>query len=112
MPVNFIGKSGRILEETNQGMMKISRILIPVNYSGVDPFDMDPAVPIAAIPRLAPLEDLGKIAPDSPAFKFLERRMVRERNRIIHALEEANEIADEVISQLKELPYPPHRPRS
>jgi hypothetical protein len=102
-PGNLEGDLRRGLEKVNRLMMKLSRILIPVSYSAVDNFDEDRAIPIPPLPRLAQLEDLGKMAPGDWPFKFLERKMVRERNRIILALEEAEEIMAEMIPQLRGL---------
>ncbi len=91
------------MEKVNRLMTKLSRILIPVSYSAVDNFDEDRAIPIPPFPRLAQLEDLAKMPPGDWPFKFLERKMVRERNRIIHALEEAEEVMTDMIPQLRAL---------
>jgi len=87
-------------EELNSCLMKLSRLLIPVNYSAVDPFDMDLAVPIPPLPRLQRAAQLGNMDPNSQTFKFLERKMVRERNRVCFALEEATKLIEETLTKI------------
>jgi hypothetical protein len=90
----------QVAEELNNCLMKLSRLLIPVNYSAVDPFDIDIAVPIPPIPRLQRVAHLGNMDPNSWTFKFLERKMLRERNRVCFALEEASKLIDETLTKL------------
>ena len=70
---------------------------MPINYSAVDPFDMDLAVPIPPLPRLQPVIQLAAMNSNSHDFKFLERKMIRERNRVCYALEEATELIEETL---------------
>jgi hypothetical protein len=79
----------------NQCLMKLSRELMPVNYCSVDRFDADRAYPIEPFRRLQPIADLGNMDRDDASFKFLERKMVRERNRVCHALDQALEFIAE-----------------
>lgn len=82
----------------DQCIMKLSRILIPVSYSSTDRFDMDLAVSIPPFVRLQPVAELATMDPQSNDFKFLERKMVRERNRVCHALLEAAELIDQTLN--------------
>ena len=82
-------------------LMKLSRILIPVSYSAVDRFEADLAVPIPPLPRMQPLTELAAMDPESKPFKFLERKMVRERTRVCHFLKEAIELIDQTLDSLK-----------
>jgi hypothetical protein len=86
-----------VAEALNRCLMKLSRILMPINYSAVDPFDMDLAVPIPPLPRLQPVIQLAAMNSNSHDFKFLERKMIRERNRVCYALEEATELIEETL---------------
>ncbi len=95
-PLTFIPEA----EELNNCMMKLSRLLIPVNYSAVDPFEMDLAVSIPPIPRLQGVAHLVNMDPNSWAFKFLERKMLRERNRVCFALDEASRSIEETLAKL------------
>jgi hypothetical protein len=85
----------------NTCLMKLSRILVPVSYSAVDRFESDLAVPIPPFPRLQPVAELASMDDQSNAFKFLERKMLRERNRVCHALIEAAELIEQTLSGLK-----------
>ncbi|MBW2153595.1 MAG: M28 family peptidase [Deltaproteobacteria bacterium] len=85
----------------DQCIMKLSRILIPVSYSGTDRFDMDLAVSIPPFPRLQPVAELAAMDPRSHDFKYLERKMVRERNRVCHALIKAAGCIDRTLSSLR-----------
>lgn len=84
----------------NGCLMKLSRILIPVSYSAVDRFESDLAVPIPALPRLQPVAEMAAMDRQSNTFKFIERKMLRERNRICHALIEAAELIDQTLNDL------------
>jgi len=85
----------------DQCIMKLSRTLIPVSYSATDRFDMDLAVPIPPFSRLLPATELTAMDPESHDFKFLERKMIRERNRVCHALSEAVKLVDQTLSDLE-----------
>jgi hypothetical protein len=84
----------------NACIMKLSRLLIPVNYSAVDPFEMDLAIPIPPLPRLQPLVELGTLDRQSTSFKFLERKMLRERTRVSHALSQACELIEGSLAEV------------
>ena len=86
-------------ETLNRCLMRLSRVLMPINYSATDPFDMDLAVPIPPLPRLQPVTQLAGMDPNSQDFKFFERKMVRERNRVCYALEEATGLIDETLGE-------------
>ncbi len=73
----------------NKCLMGLSRELMPVNYCSVDRFDADRAYPIEPFQRLRPIADLGNMSRQDALFKYLERKMLRERNRVCHALERA-----------------------
>lgn len=90
-------------EFLNQCIIMLSRILMPVNYSAVDRFDADRAIPIPALPRLQELRGISEMVRSNAPFKFLERKMVRERNRICHALSEASNAIEQTIKHLSAL---------
>jgi len=62
---------------------------------------MDLAVAIPPLPRLQPVAQLAVVGADVRALKFVERKMVRERNRVCFALEEASELIDETLASLR-----------
>ncbi|MHC4103674.1 MAG: hypothetical protein ACYSR9_01945, partial [Planctomycetota bacterium] len=99
-PGDAAGQLNSAAAGLNGCLMKLSRILVPVSYSAVDRFESDLAVPIPPFSRLQPVAELASMDDHSNAFKFLERKMVRERNRVCHALTEAAEIIEQTLNGL------------
>jgi hypothetical protein len=85
------------LAAVNRCIMRLSRTLMPVNYCEADRFHVDRAVPIPPLPRLRQVEQLALLDPQGPPFKFMERKLLRERNRVCHALHEAVELIDDLF---------------
>lgn len=88
------------LEIVNRTLMKLGRILIPINYTRVDPFDQGLAMAFPSIPVLQPVRELASQDPESDEFRFLRTRLVREANKVCHALNEAAEAIRETRKQL------------
>ena len=70
--------------------MRASRALAPVYYTSGDRFAHDPALPLPAWPVLDPLRKLAKVAPGTDSARFLAVSATRGRNRLAHALREAD----------------------
>lgn len=82
----FYGKA----ETVNRLCMDLNRILIPVHYcKNGDLFQVDLAVPIPAFPEFEQLPRLAAMDAGSDGFKFLERQLIRERNRVHYFLRQA-----------------------
>ena len=79
----------------NRALMRMSRALVPINYTSGDRFAHDPALALPAWPTLRPLRELAAAVPGSDAARFLAVGAVRARNRIAHALREANAVAED-----------------
>lgn len=73
----------------NAVLIELAHLLIPVNYTRSGPFEHDLALPSQALPGLGDSSTLGQLDPDENAHKFLKTRLLRERNRIEHALRAA-----------------------
>lgn len=73
----------------NDALMQLARILIPINYTKAGQFDQDPAVPIRPLPVLFPVTRLTSMNPESDGFRFLYTRLIRERNKVAHAMKQA-----------------------
>ncbi len=73
-------------ERLNAAIMAVARALVPVNYTKAGPFEVDLALGNPALPGLAAVVELGELDPASDAARFLHTRLVRERNRVWHAL--------------------------
>lgn len=76
-------------EAANAAVMKLSRALMPINYTYGDRFSHDPALPMPAWPTLQPIRALAATAAGSDAEKFAEVGAMRARNRVMFALREA-----------------------
>ncbi len=76
-------------ERVNQALMRMSRALVPMDYTSGDRFAHDPALALPAWPTLQPLRALAGAAVGSDEARFLTVGAVRARNRVAHALREA-----------------------
>ncbi len=70
----------------NEALMRAGRALIPATYTASGPFDHDRALPVPPIPVLQPASGLGSLPPDSAEFRILHTRLLRERNKVTHAI--------------------------
>jgi hypothetical protein len=89
----------------NDVLMKLGRILIPINYTGAGQFDQDPAVPIRPIPVLYPVTRLNSMNSESDGFRFLYTRLIRERNKVSHALKQAAAVARDARIRLENMGF-------
>ena len=77
-------------DSLNDLIMELNRTLIPVHYcKNGDLFQVDLAIPIPAFPEFSELKELAAMDPDSDNFKFLYRKIFREKNRVFHYLNKA-----------------------
>jgi N-acetylated-alpha-linked acidic dipeptidase len=87
------------LEAINRGLMRLSRVLVPLAYTSGDRFTHDLAVPIPPLAGLQRVRELSTLDPDTDAFKFARAALVRERNRAVHAFDAAASAADDLLRQ-------------
>ena len=85
-------------EAINRGLMRLSRVLVPLAYTSGDRFTHDLALPIPPLAGLQRARELARLDPDSDGYKFARAALVRERNRAVHALDSAASVADELIA--------------
>ncbi len=85
-------------ERANQLLMDLDRILLPVNFTANGPFEQDLALGTVPVPGLREVGQLASMNPASDDFKFLKTKLVRQRNRIEHALRAASRKVDEFES--------------
>jgi hypothetical protein len=78
-----------VLASVNAKLIALGRALIPSNYTTKGPFEQDPALPIAPIPVLAPIDRLAKAKDGSDTAKHLTVGLVRARNQVCAALDQA-----------------------
>ncbi|HEV2357071.1 MAG TPA: M28 family peptidase [bacterium] len=87
-------------EAINTALMRAGRALIPISYTLTGPFDHDRAVPVAPLPSLQPAARLRDLPAGNTERHALHTRLVRERNRIVHAIETAAEAFEEGLRRL------------
>jgi hypothetical protein len=77
-------------------LMRLSRMLVPLLYTGGDRFDHDLAVGIPPLAGLDPARRLTAMDAGADDTRFQVAALVRERNRVLHALDQATELAEEL----------------
>src|SRR5262249_2533784 len=83
------GHDDAALERINAALMRVSRALVPLDYTEGDRFCHDPALPQPAWPPLHKLRAAARAGPNSDAARFLPVAARRRRNRLRYALDEA-----------------------
>ncbi len=78
----------------NAVLVRLGRLLIPLNYTESGPYDQDLAVGIPPLPSLQGVRQLAEMASDSDEARFLVTRLLRARNAAVHALRQANETVE------------------
>lgn len=84
----------------NACLMKLSRLLIPVNYTVNGPYEQDLALGSQPVPGLRPAVRLAQMAPDSAERHLLRVKLQRERNRVRQALRDARNAIDGALAQV------------
>jgi hypothetical protein len=82
--------SGRDPASQNHILMRLSRALVPADYTLGDRFRHDPALPQSPWPVLDPIRALASADPASHPFARVDA--TRARNRMLHALREAQSV--------------------
>lgn len=75
----------------NACVMRLGRLLTPVNYSAAGPYGHDLALPIPPLPLLQPLRELALLDQESNEARFLQTKLVRARNEVWHVFRQASE---------------------
>lgn len=84
--------TGQPAGAVNRCLVKLGRLLIPLNYTESGLYDQDLAVGTPPLPSLQAVAQLAKLDPHSDDFRFLYTRLVRARNRAVHTIKQANEV--------------------
>ncbi|MGA7669370.1 MAG: M28 family peptidase [Nitrolancea sp.] len=85
-------------ERANRLLMDLDRMLLPVNFTANGPFEQDLALGTVPVPGLREAGQLASMDSAGDDFKFLRTKLVRQRNRIEHALRAASRKVDEFES--------------
>jgi hypothetical protein len=78
--------------------MRVSRLLMPVNYTANGPFVQDPALPVSSLPGLRSAIALGKLPNPSPERSLLDVNVRRARNRVQVALRDAAAVIESALA--------------
>jgi hypothetical protein len=80
---------------SNQLLMDLGRQLVPVNFTANGPFEQDLALGTQPVPGLREVAQLATLDPSSDDFRFLKTKLIRQRNRIEHALRASMRLVSE-----------------
>ncbi|HSU04778.1 MAG TPA: M28 family peptidase [Acetobacteraceae bacterium] len=92
------GALGRV-EPTraNRALMQVSRVLVPLHTGAAGRFAHDAALPQAPWPAVAALREFAAAAPGSDEALFAAVSARRGRNRLLHALHQAERVLQTVL---------------
>ena len=85
----------------DRALLRVLRPLYRVALDPVDPFHPDPGFSLGPLPGLAPVGILAEEDPASDRYLFAETTLVRERNRLLEALELSTEEARRLLEALR-----------
>lgn len=83
-------------ETFNRAILKLSRILVPLDYTRGNRFVHDPATPLAAWPVLEAIRRLARTSPGDAEEPYAKVDAIRARNRLVHDLRKAIALIDEL----------------
>lgn len=83
----------------NKLVMALGRMLVPVNYTRNGPFEQDLALSTQPVPGLSNVIDLAQADPSSDQYRYIRTELVRQRNRVEHALRGAIRAVEEFQGQ-------------
>jgi hypothetical protein len=84
-------------DAANRGLLRLSRILVPLAYTRGDRFGHDAALPLPPLAGLQRCRELAGLEAADDAYKFARVGLVREINRVVHALDSAVSVADDLL---------------
>ena len=77
-------------DQANPVILRLARILVPVNFTREARFRHDPALPVPPLPTLAWAKELGSF--DDQQIGFAQTQLTRGQNRLVAALREARRL--------------------
>jgi len=90
-----------LFKRTNQCLLELGRILIPIDYTKGGRYSHDPAIPIPSFPDLEALGQLHRFARESNEYRFLKTQLLRGRNKVLDALKRAGREMERYLEELK-----------
>ena len=95
--------------QVDLALVAILRPLHRVLYTNLGPYHPDPAASVGALPGLDAVEMLASNDPATDRYRFALTTLLRERPRILEALDEARAMAERLLEAVRE-PVPPTPP--
>lgn len=95
-----------IVAETNDYLMRLSRVLDPISYTKIGRYGYDGYGATYAnkcLPPLLPVVKLGRMNPGTEEFITLKYKLIQERNRVSDALEDAIWIASRASKEIERM---------
>ena len=93
--------AGRQGADLDRAMLEVLRPIYRVMYDPVDPFHPDHGLTPGLLPGLAPVAILAEEDPASDRYLFAETTLVRERNRLLEAIDLAMRAADRLRGRIE-----------
>ncbi len=90
------GGDARQAERLTALHLRLSRLLNPVLFTILGPYEFDPALQMPVLPGLARVAEVPGLS-GGDAYEFLRTELVRQRNRIADTLQTAIEAIDAVL---------------
>jgi Iap family predicted aminopeptidase len=90
------------LAAVNARLLAMDRELVLINFSAEGPFDQDLAIPIPAVPLLAPARRLRDLDATSSEAHFLATELTRNRNKVTQHLRRAIEAGEAASAALEQ----------
>jgi hypothetical protein len=85
---------GAAAQRFNFAQRRLARILVPVNFSRMEPFYHDPAINVPPLPDLAPALSMPAARDDINRRGILKAHLTRGQNRLVWALQNAREVVE------------------
>lgn len=89
-----VGVEPSDVERHNLALLAVTRIVNSALFTIDGPYEFDPALQLPVLPGLAPMRRLSVLDPESDDYRFLWTSLIRQRNRIHDALDQATAVLD------------------
>lgn len=85
-------KNQKKMREANEIIIRLGRILIPIDFAKTEMFEHDPAISLPPMPEIEPIRQLLRFTGDEDDSKFLKNQLLRSRNKIVSKLRRARDL--------------------
>lgn len=82
-------------KQMNDTLMKLSRLIVPLNYVSGDIYDHDPAMNHDPLPMLSGIKELAEAEENTQDYHIWETSLTRKLNKVNHTLLKAIRVAEE-----------------